>query len=51
MDTEKLPFRRFVDESGLPDRGHIMESVEHLYNKGLEEGVEDLETKQYAWEL
>ena len=51
METEKLPFRSFVDESGLPDRGHIMEAVEILYNKGLEDGLEDLENKQYAWEL
>ena len=48
METEKLPFRRFVDESSFPDWGHIMEAVEHLYNKGLEEGLEDLENKQYA---
>ena len=51
METEKLPLLSYVDASGLPDRGHIMEAVEHLYTKGLEDGLEDLENKQYAWEL
>lgn len=35
----------------LVDLGYIMPSIEHFYYEGLGDGSDDLDDKQYAWEL